>query len=343
MTHEDTPSMTTNELLLLRGKEVQSLLSGRECEVMAAVRQAYVAHALGKTSLPQSSFLRFPDRPRDRVIALPAFLDGADPVAGIKWIASFPDNLSRGLARASALIVLNSTETGRPTAILEGSLISAERTAASAAVALSALSEPPAVCSVGLIGCGVINAAVARYLLEICPGVQRLLLFDLEAAAAERLTQQLGTRRVDAEVRVARSATEVLCQCQVTSLATTAMEPYLANAANWPAGALVLNISLRDLKPDALLACDNVVDDVDHVCRAGTSIELVAQQVGHRRFIRCTLADVLLGRDPAPTDPRRPIIFSPFGLGILDLAVARMVCRLAREQGLGLCVDTFFP
>jgi ornithine cyclodeaminase len=37
------------------------------------------------------------------------------------------------------------------------------------------------------------------------------------------------------------------------------------------------------------------------------------------------------------------VVFSPFGLGILDLALARLVVAHARENGTGVRVADFLP
>lgn len=66
--------MFSRDLLSLKGDDVEALLRGREREIMEAVKGAYVAHAAGESSLPNSLFLNFPGRERDRLIALPAYL-----------------------------------------------------------------------------------------------------------------------------------------------------------------------------------------------------------------------------------------------------------------------------
>src|SRR5579864_583251 len=89
------------KVLILTGNEIRQLLDGRETEITEIVRVVYEVHHHGQTSLPQSSFLRFGDGSQNRIIALPAYIGGENECAGIKWIASFPDNSRSGLERAS--------------------------------------------------------------------------------------------------------------------------------------------------------------------------------------------------------------------------------------------------
>jgi ornithine cyclodeaminase len=171
-------------MLILSNADVRHVLDGEEEAVLAAVRRAYVEHERGATAVPESLFLRFPDNTRDRIIALPAYLGGAEPVAGMKWIASFPGNVAAGMERASAVVVLNSPDTGRPLCLLEGSVISARRTAASAALASATLPGAAPVTGVTVVGCGVINTEVLRFLRAVHPSLREVAVFDLDADRA---------------------------------------------------------------------------------------------------------------------------------------------------------------
>jgi ornithine cyclodeaminase len=343
MALDNPEGQPANELLILGAAEIEAALGGREVEVIDTVRRAYEAHAAGLSSLPHSLFLRFPDNDSDRIIALPAYLGDGFEIAGLKWVASVPGNVARGVDRASAVVIVNDRTTGRPRAILEGSIISARRTAASAALAGKTLhgDTPPE--TIGVVGCGPIAFEIVRSLRAVWPEASRFLVFDLNAARAAEFCGRCEALHAGARFEVAGSLVDLLAASPVVAFATTAGTPHLADLSICPRGATILHISLRDLTPEVILAADNVVDDADHVCRASTSIHLAEQKVGHRDFIRCALADITAGRQPARVDRERPAIFSPFGLGVLDLALAQMVLNDAARSGGGVRISGFLP
>ena len=99
-------------------------------------------------------------------------------------------------------------------------------------------------------------------------------------------------------------------------------------------------MSLRDLAPEILLTATNIVDDVEHCQKAGTSTHLAEQRTGSRDFLDGTLDDVIAGRVVVPAD--RTVVFSPFGLGVLDLAVGKFVYDEMVRSGELQVIDDFF-
>src|SRR5436305_15045312 len=107
---------------VVSGGQVQHALAGREKQIMELVESTYRLHCAGDSVNPPSYFLRFPDRPASRSIALPASIGGQVRVDGIKWITSFPDNVAAGIPRTSAVLILNEHDTSYPFACLEASI-----------------------------------------------------------------------------------------------------------------------------------------------------------------------------------------------------------------------------
>ncbi|BCY14204.1 2,3-diaminopropionate biosynthesis protein SbnB [Actinoplanes sp. L3-i22] len=315
---------------------VTDALDGAENAVIDCVRDTYLLHESGRTVNPDSYFLRFPDKPDSRIIALPAFVDDHRPTAGLKWISSFPANVGRGRQRASAVLVLNDYETGYPIAVLESAAISAARTAASAALAAGVLTaDRPA--TVGVIGAGYIARTICRYLDATGTPLDRVVCHDTDDASAAALARHLDDGR-PRSARVGQLG-EAL-DADLVVFATTALAPYVPATHRFRAGQLVLHVSLRDLAPETLLAADNVLDDIDHCLKAQTSPHLAETLTGGREFVTGTLAQVILGK--SELDPDRATIFSPFGLGVLDIAVGRMVLDRAVAAGRATAIDGFF-
>jgi len=308
------------------GTVVSQILANAHQDLLRVVAETYLAHEDGQSVNPDSYFLRFPDKPDSRVIALPAYLGGSVDTIGIKWIASFPGNVAEGLPRASAVLLLNDYATGYPTACLEAAGISAARTAASAALAARELVSAPG--RVAFIGAGVIARTIADYLHAAGIEPTEVLVHDRHDPSADNLARH-ATATFSVPSRTSTSAEALTADLVV--FATTAASPWVPEDTPLRPGQVLLNISLRDLPPTLLLRSDNVLDDVDHCLKAQTSPHLTEQLTGNRDFVTGTLGARLRGE--VDLDPDRPVVFSPFGLGILDLAVGHHVLTRARESG----------
>jgi 2,3-diaminopropionate biosynthesis protein SbnB len=321
------------------GSTVKSIIDDNRDQVFAAVENAYRLHSSGDAVNPDSYFLRYPNKPNARIIALPAHLGGTVQKSGIKWISSFPENRATNLARASAVLILNDAATGYPIACLEASLISATRTAASAALAAEHVSPNPFDGSLCVIGTGVIARTTIEWLLFRKWKFRKISLFDLDHKEAEHLSNWLRDKyNIQAEIRDCLK--DAVGDASLVLLTTTASEPYLDDERLFEHAPTVLHLSLRDICVNVILESQNIVDDIDHCLKANTSLHLTEMASGNKDHVSGSLVDVL--EKKVKLDYDRPRIFSPFGLGVLDLAVGNFVLEKAISSNGAIAVPDFF-
>jgi len=333
--------LTVPPFAVISGGQVRGVLLGQEKEIVELVEATYRLHGAGDSVNPPSYFLRFPDRPSARIIALPASVGGRDRVDGLKWISSFPENVPAGVPRASAVLILNDHDTGYPFACLEASIISATRTAASAALAADWLSRHrPRPTRVGFVGLGLIARYIHTFLVGTGWSFDQIGVHDLSADSAAGFSNYLEQSGTTGQVTIYDSAEALIRSSDLVVFATIAAEPHVRDLSWFQHNPVVLHISLRDLAPEILLGSSNIVDDVEHCLKADTSPHLVEQLTGSRDFLAGTLEDVMAGRVGVPAD--RPVVFSPFGLGVLDLAVGKYVYDKVASAGELHIVDDFF-
>ena len=321
------------------GTAAREIIGAARPQIVDVVEQAYLTHHAGNSVNPNSYFLRFPDKPSARIIALPAYLGGDTDVAGIKWIGSFPENVQRNVPRASAVLLLNDYATGYPFACLEASQISAARTAASAVLGAEKLHGSRTAATIAVVGSGVIARNIVEFFHSQQWQVGEYVIFDRVADYADKLAGHIRGP-LGGAASTAPSLEAAIKGADVVVLATTAAEPYLTDPAAFAAGQVVLNISLRDIDPGIITAAHNVLDDVDHCLTANTSPHLAEQATGGRDFIDGTLAQLILGEITLTED--KPKIFSPFGLGVLDLAVGVFVHQQAQQRQQTVPIEGFF-
>ena len=326
---------------VVSGAQVQRALGGREKQIVKLIEATYRLHSAGELVNPPSYFLLFPDRPSSRIIALPASVNGPIRVDGVKWISSFPENVTAGVPRASAVLILNDHDTGYPFACMEASIISATRTAASAAAAADWLSRGrPRPTRVGFFGAGLIARYIHAFLAGTGWSFDAIGVHDLSKESSAGFRAYLERSGGAGSITEYGSAEDLIRSSDLVVFATIAGKPHVTDLSWFEHNPLVLHISLRDLSPEIILASTNIVDDVEHCLKANTSPHLAEQLTGNRDFLHGTLADVMTGRVTPEAD--RPLVFSPFGLGVLDLAVGKFVYDQLRHAGDLNVVDDFF-
>lgn len=303
-------------------------------EVFKAVRNATAAIRQNDYSQPLKPYLRYKD-PRNRIIAMPAYLGGPFDTAGIKWIASFPNNITKNIPRAHSVIILNEADTGVPYAIINTALISAIRTAGVSGAVLDsylAARKAPRKLTAGIIGMGPIGQTHLDMLNGAFAGsIEKVLVYDLN----EKVLSRVAAGGIPVEH--CGSWEEVFDSADIFMTCTVSGKRYIDRPPR--AGALYLNVSLRDFEPAFMQAADLiVVDDWAEVCRENTDIEWMHLHHQLQEADVATIGAVLLDGILAD-DPGRSVMFNPMGMSVYDMAVARYYYDLSVRLAVGAVLE----
>ena len=116
----------------------------------------------------------------------------------IKWFGYFPGNERAGFPDFAPLILLNEGATGMPVALMDGIVISAQRTGSLTAVAARYLARRDAA-SVAFIACGTQARSNLEALLAEFP-LQRVVAYSRRVATAEAFAAEAEGRGLSATV-----------------------------------------------------------------------------------------------------------------------------------------------
>lgn len=148
------------DILCLDAAEVERLLELES--LLAGLAEAFKALSSGDVSVPPRISAQVPDA--GFLAAMPGYV----PSMGIavKLVSVFPRNHDRGMPSHQALIALFDPDTGTPLCVMDGTYITAFRTAAAAALSAKLLAREDARV-LAIIGAGVQGAAHLRLLAQI--------------------------------------------------------------------------------------------------------------------------------------------------------------------------------
>lgn len=264
------------------------------------------------------------------------FKSGIDAGAGSLGVKSggyFPGNAAKGLINHQSSILLFDPETGRPEALVGGNLLTALRTAAAMAVSVDLLARPEARV-LGIVGAG----HQAAFQLRAAARVRRFERVIGWNRSAERLA---GLAAVAAELGLPFEAVPLARMVEAGVIVTITSSDTASLLADHVAPGTHLACMGTDTRgkqevAPALLAEATVfTDEVAQAVTIGEAQHAVT--AGLLEAVAITpLGEVVLGRHPGRSSPQEITLYDGTGVGLQDLAVARMALTRARERGLGI-------
>ncbi len=330
------------DFIIITGKEINKIVDCHIYDIINIVEKAYLIHNRKNTLNPDTYFLRFPSKKNARIAALPAYVGEDVNFAGIKWISSFPDNIRLGIPRASAVLILNDFNTGYPIACMESSILSAARTAASAVIGAFELNKKSKKTQkIGFIGNGVISKYIFDFFNKSDWEFTEINLFDINLSYSKSFLSYINKEK-KVKVNIHSSIKSICNDSSIIVFATTAEKPYINNPHFFSHNPIILNISLRDISPEIILNSYNIVDDISHCLKEKTSTHLAYLKIKKYDFISTTIGSILDGKSTVDHFHNKPKIFSPFGMGILDITLASYIYHYIIAGNKGFKIPDFF-
>ncbi|KLN36141.1 hypothetical protein FB00_03845 [Cellulosimicrobium funkei] len=264
-------------------------------------------------------------------------------LAGSKLLADIPANRERGLPAQRSVLVLADATTGEPVAVLDGGLPTRLRTAAASAVATRWLARPDARV-LGLVGAGGLALEHVSAIAEVRP-LEHVLVWSRSDATVRTFVERTTARHPDLKVTRVGSPASAVGSADVVCTLTPAREPVVRGA--WFHPGLHVNVVGAPPRPDhrevdgeAMARARVVVDSVSTALHeSGDALLAIAEGAIDEAACGLELGDVVTGRATGRRAPDEVTLFDSVGLGLLDVAIGRLLVDAARPTGRGRSVD----
>jgi len=326
-----------NRILWLNRKEVESLLDMKG--TLKVVEEAFRQHGLKKVQMPAKLYLYFTNHNGD-LRTMPAYLEEQD-IAGVKIVNVHPDNPKKGIPTVMALVILNSTETGAPLAVMDGTYLTDMRTGAAGGAAVKYLARKNSK-TVGFVGTG--NQARSQLM-----AINEIIDIHEIKATSTSQKQTLAFKddmelRIECEITPKNTIKEV-CDCDILVTTTPSREPIVMN--EWiPDGTHINAIGAdapgkEELDPLIMKRAKVIVDDIQQASHSGEVNVPISKGLLSVTDIFGELGEIITGRKKARMNDSDITVFDSTGLAIQDVATADMVYRKALKENMGIRLQQF--
>jgi ornithine cyclodeaminase len=323
------------------------LVSRREAEelldvdlLIDALADAMVDLSAGRASVPDRVGARVAERD-GLLAAMPGYTPSANALAA-KLVSLFPENAGTELPTHQAVIAVFDPDTGQPIALMDGTAITAIRTAAGSALATRLLAREDAA-TLAILGTGVQARSHASALTRVRDFTE-IRIAGRDHRKAQMLAEELGAK-------AAASWEEACAGADVVCATTHATEPVVRR--EWLApGAHVASVGYnargRELD-DATVGESLVVVESRAAAlatvppgssdpRANDLVEPLERGILDADAV-VEVGELVDGTRPGRTAPDQITLYKSVGVAVQDGVAAALVLRAARERGVGREVE----
>jgi ectoine utilization protein EutC len=320
------------EIVVIREVQIREVVR-IDIQALAVIEDAFVALATGKAIVPQPMHIEVAEHHGELDVKA-AYVAGFSEFA-IKVAAGFYDNSKKGLPTASGIMILVSSETGFPRAVLlDNGYLTQVRTAMAGALAAKYLA-PQQISAVGVIGAGLQGRFQVRA-LRLVRHFGRVIVFDMVEELAERYALEMQSE-LNIEVAVARSVSEVVQSCNLVVTSTPSRSPFVlledvhaclhitAMGADGP--------GKQELDSRIFGRADRVVCDRKLQCfRIGELQHALSEGVVTENSDIVELGQIVAGQTFGRRRDTDLTVCDLTGVGVQDTAIAALAYRLIHER-----------
>jgi alanine dehydrogenase len=324
-------------MLVLSEEKVRELIVIDE--LISALERAHIQYSTGKAVMPVRQVVPLPHI-HGRITSMPGFLE-QDKTLGMKVVTFFQDNPKHNLPAILASIMLFSTETGKVIAVMDGSYITAIRTACTSAMATRRLANPEARV-LAVLGAGVQARSHVEALCRI-RNIEKIRIYSPSGTSAAAIKKDMEPQ-LGVTIDVAPDAQAAVRGADIVVTVTTAKEPVLR--ADWLKAGVHINAvgshrpDTREIDGATLERAMIVVDSREAImAECGDILLAIKEGMISEATIQSEIGEVLAGAKAGRKNPGDITLYKSVGIAVQDVAAADLVYRKALQQRVGTTVD----
>jgi ornithine cyclodeaminase len=321
-------------MLILDRAAVAACLSHADC--IDALEPAMRAVSAGHAIMPLRQYLPVPGT-GVRFTLMPGYVD-APPCFGVKIVSKAERAPGSPWGSHVGAVMVFAPDEGIPVALLEGSELTAIRTAAASALATRVLARPEAR-RLAMIGCGLQAQHHVRAMLEVRP-IDHIAVWG---RSTDRVEAFLSGLRLPPGVVAegAGSVAAAVADADIVTTVTSVRKPVLAGGWLRPGthvnlvGAAVRDAAEADV--DVVRRSRFFVDYRESaMAQAGELIDAIEQGIVAAGHIAGEIGEVLAGTVPGRSSDSEITVYKSLGVAAQDLAAGWRAWLRARERSAGI-------